>query len=78
MRMHWLTCGAGKLHIIGSCPRCSLSQGGLLVGTVACTYKGVTTAKCADCAKTVDYYVDADRQLILHLEAVKVKKGRIP
>ena len=78
MTMHWFTCGADKLHIIGYCPRCSSSQGGVLVGTVSCTHRGVTTAKCTKCAETVQYYVDAGQRLILDAEGEKLKKGRIP
>ncbi len=57
MNVRWLQCGAGNLHIVGPCPRCD--TGGLLVGTVAGTFKGRIAAKCADCGHGVDYYVDA-------------------
>jgi len=78
MTMHWFTCGPDKLHIIGYCPRCSSSQGGVLVGTVSDTHTGVTKAKCTKCAETVEYYVNARQRLILDAEGERLKKGRIP
>jgi hypothetical protein len=48
------------------------------VGTVSITYRGVTATKCTRCAQTVEYYVDAEKRLILDAEGEKIKKGRIP
>ena len=78
MTMHWFTCGPDRLHIIGYCPRCSSSQGGVLIGTVSDTHTGVTAAKCIKCAETVEYYVNARQRLILDAEGERLKKGWIP
>jgi len=76
MAIRWLECGAGNLHIVGPCPRCGESRGGLVLGTVAGTYKGRVTARCTDCAEAVDYYVDAHEGRIWSLEPVEVKGVR--
>ena len=57
MVMRWLMCGLGNMHIIGPCAGCESSRGGVILGTVGYAFRGVVTAKCVDCGKSVDYYV---------------------
>lgn len=79
MIMRWLVCGAGSIHIVGPCPDCYSSQGGLLLGTVATTYKGRVTAKCLDCNKSLDFFVDAPEEKIWKLEPIEAKgSGEVP
>lgn len=73
MNLRWLVCGAGNLHIVGRCPNCYASQGGLLLGTVSGIYKGRVTASCLDCNTVEDYYVDAPEEKIWKLEPVTAK-----
>jgi len=73
MQLRWLVCGQGNVHIVGPCPDCYATEGGLILGTVASTYKGRITAKCVDCGKTMDYYVDASEGRIWRLEPVDAK-----
>jgi len=77
MNMRWLVCGAGSVHIVGPCPDCYGEQGGLLMGTVANTYRGRVTARCLDCGRSVDYYVDANEERIWRLEPVEAKGVRL-
>jgi len=35
MTLRWLSCGTGSSHIVGTCPNCYATQGGLLLGTAA-------------------------------------------
>ena len=77
MTMRWLECGGGNVHIVGPCPNCYSSQGGLLLGTVTTTYKGRASAKCLECGTMVDYYVDAHEGRIWRLEPVEAKGGRV-
>ena len=77
MTLRWLACGAGNLHIVGPCPDCSATQGGLILGTVASTYRGRITARCVDCNKTVDFYVDAHEEAIWKMEPVEARGLRV-
>ena len=77
MVMRWLMCGLGNMHIIGPCPGCESSRGGVILGTVGYAFRGVVTAKCVDCGKSVDYYVDAGKGQMWLLKAVDAKRGRI-
>ena len=76
MSVRCLECGGGNLHIVGPCPYCESTKGGLLVGTIAGTYKGLVMARCAECGKGVDYYVDAHQGRVWKLEEIEVKRGR--
>ena len=73
MIMRWIACGAGNLHIVGPCPECYASEGGLLVGTVANTHKGRVHTVCLDCNMAVDYYTDAKEEKLWKLEPVEAK-----
>lgn len=73
MKLRWLVCGSGNVHIVGPCPNCFVTQSGLLLGTVASTYKGRVTAKCVDCGKTEDYYVDASDGKIWRMDEIIAK-----
>lgn len=73
MIMRWLSCGTGSVHIVGTCPDCYATQGGLLLGTAATGYAGRITAKCVDCGKTIDYYVDSSIEKIWKLDPVESK-----
>jgi len=73
MKLRWLVCGGGNLHIVGPCPSCYSTQGGMILGTVASTFKGRISAKCVDCTTIVDYYVDANEEKIWKLEPVEAK-----
>ena len=77
MTVRWMVCGAGNVHIVGPCPNCYATHGGLLLGTVASTYKGRITATCLDCGKSVDYYVDAHEEKIWRLEPVEARGTRV-
>ena len=77
MTMRWLECGSGSVHVVGPCPDCYANQGGLLLGTVASSYKGRVTAQCIDCGRSVDYYVDAQEEMIWRLEPVEAKGARV-
>lgn len=76
MIMRWLTCGGGNVHIVGPCPFCFETIGGLLMGTVSKNQKGRTTARCLDCGKSMDYYVDAQEERIWRLEPVEAKRTK--
>ena len=73
MTIHWLSCGSESLHVMGTCPNCYAREGGLLLGTAATGYAGRITATCADCGKSVDYYVDATVQKLWKLDPVESK-----
>jgi hypothetical protein len=75
MTLYWLECGGGNVHVVGPCPYCEATDGGVVIGTVSGSYKGVATANCADCGKTVDYYIDAVQGRVWSLASVKVKRG---
>jgi len=45
----------------------------LLLGTAAAGYAGRTTAKCVDCGKSIDYYVDSTVEKIWKLDPVESK-----
>jgi len=77
MLMRWLSCGGGSIHIVGACPNCYSTKGGLLLGTVASTHKGRVSAKCLDCDNEVDYYVDAHDEKIWKMDPVEAKGSRI-
>ena len=74
MTMRWLSCGTESLHIVGTCPNCYATQGGLLLGTAATGYAGRTTVKCVDCGKSVDYYVDSTVEKIWKLDPVESRR----
>jgi len=76
MSIRWLSCGAGTGHIVGPCPSCESTKDGLLVGTVAGTYRGLMTAKCTDCGFTDLFYVDANDGRIWRLQEVKTQAHR--
>jgi len=73
MMMRWLSCGTGNVHIVGTCPDCYATQGGLVLGTAASGYAGRVTAKCVDCGKNIDYYIDAGQEKIWKLDPVESK-----
>ena len=73
MVVRWFECRGGSAHIIAPCPDCSVSQGGLLIGTLPASYRGRITTKCADCGKAVDYYADSYEEKIWKLEPVEVR-----
>ena len=77
MSLRLLPCGVGNVHLVGPCYNCYVSQGGLMIGTVAKTHKGRVIAKCLDCGKTVDYYVDAQAEKIWKLEPIE-SRGASP
>jgi len=77
MQLRWLVCGSGNVHVVGPCPDCYATQGGLLLGTVASTYKGRIAARCVDCGKTEDYYVDANEGKIWRLDEIIAKGVRV-
>jgi hypothetical protein len=77
MTMRWLECGAGSVHIVGPCPDCYATQGGMLLGTVAGTYKGRVTGRCLDCNKVLDYYVDASEGKMWLMEPIEAKAARV-
>ena len=74
MIMRWLSCGTGSVHIVGTCAGCYTTQGGLLLGTFATGYAGRISAKCIDCGKTIDYYVDSTVEKIWRLDPVESKR----
>lgn len=69
--MYWVPCGTENLHIMGACPNCYTTQGGLLLGTATKGYAGKITANCIDCGKAVDYYIDCGAEEIWMLEPVE-------
>ncbi|MBL7119773.1 MAG: hypothetical protein ISS53_03715 [Dehalococcoidia bacterium] len=73
MKLRWLVCGTGNVHVVGPCPNCFATQSGLLLGTVSSTYKGRVMAKCVDCGKTEDYYVDGNEGKIWRMDEIVVK-----
>jgi hypothetical protein len=73
MVMRWLSCGTESLHIIGTCPNCYATQGGLLLGTAANAYAGRITVRCVDCGMSADYYVDSTVEKIWKLDPVESK-----
>ena len=73
MDLRWLVCGTGNMHVVGPCSNCFDTQSGLLLGTVASTYKGRITAICVDCGNREDYYVDAAAERIWRLEEIIAK-----
>ena len=60
-------------RVISPCPECYETQGGMLFGTVADTYKGMITALCLDCSTLVDYYIDSNKEELWKLEPVEVQ-----
>jgi hypothetical protein len=73
MIMRWLSCGTESLHIVGACPDCYASQTGLLLGTVATAYVGRVTARCIECGRSMDYFVDSNAENIWKMELVASK-----
>ena len=73
--MRYLNCGLVHIHIIGPCPYCFTTQDGLLIGTVNVNYKGVVTAKCMNCSKTGDFYVDAQEKKIWKMELIEAGRA---
>jgi hypothetical protein len=74
MIMRWLSCGTGNMHIVGTCAGCYGTQGGLLLGTFATGYAGRISAKCVDCGKAIDYYVDSTVEKVWRLDPVESKR----
>jgi len=74
MTLRWLSCGTESSHIIGTCPNCYATQGGLLLGTAATAYAGRITVRCVDCGMSVDYYVDSTVEKIWKLDPVESKR----
>lgn len=74
MMMRWLSCGTGNMHIVGTCAGCYGTQGGLLLGTFATGYAGRVSAKCVDCGKAADYYVDSSVEKVWRLDPVESKR----
>jgi hypothetical protein len=74
MMMRWLSCGTGNMHIVGTCAGCYGTQGGLLLGTFATGYAGRISAKCVDCGKAIDYYVDSTVEKVWRLDPVESKR----
>jgi len=77
MKLRWLACSTGNAHVLGPCPSCFEKRSGLLMGTVGGNYKGRLTAKCVDCGRTEEYYVDAEAERIWRLEEVGAKGARV-
>jgi hypothetical protein len=77
MVMRWLACSAGSVHIFGPCPESHAKEEGLIMATIPLTYTGRVTARCLDCNKAVDYYVDANEEKIWRLVPVEAKGMRI-
>jgi hypothetical protein len=77
MIMRWLSCGTGSVHIVGTCPDCYATQGGLLLGTAAAGFAGRISAKCVDCGKNIDYYIDASQEKIWKLDPVESRGVRV-
>ena len=73
MIVRWISCEAGNVHVIGPCPKCYDTEGGLLLGTVANTYQGRVETICLDCDETVYYYFDAKEEKLWKLEPVEGK-----
>jgi hypothetical protein len=73
MTVRWLSCGTGNMHIVETCAGCYGTQGGLLLGTFATGYAGRISAKCVDCGKAKDYYVDSTVGNVWRLEPVESK-----
>jgi len=72
--VRWFVCQVGNLHVTGPCPDCYASQGGLLGGTLLTKDRGRVTTKCANCGKTVDYYVDSLEEKSWRLEPVELTR----
>lgn len=77
MTMRWLSCGTGSMHIVATCPQCYATQGGLLLGTVGNGYAGRVSAKCDDCGKAMDYYIESAEQKVWKLDPVDSKAVRL-
>ena len=75
--MRWLECGVGNVHLIGPCPECYETRGGLLVGTEANNYTGRVTTLCIDCGKEVDYYIDSHEKKVWKLEPIESKGAHL-
>lgn len=73
MIMRWLSCGTGSIHIVGTCPQCYATKGGLLLGTAATGYAGRISTKCLECGKMIDYYVESAVEKIWKLEPMDSK-----
>ena len=69
--LRWLVCEDGDVHIVGPCPRCFQSSGGMLIGTSETATGGITRAECADCGETIDYYVDPENQQIWKAQVIR-------
>lgn len=82
MPMRWIKCPAvpagGNIHLIGPCPNCSDSKGGLLIGTVSGSFKGRITAECLECGTVVDFYIEAEEGNVWRLEPVEAKGPLAP
>ncbi len=74
MTMRWLSCGTGSMHILGTCAGCHGTLGGLLLATFTTGYTGSVSAKCVDCGKTTDYFVDSAVEKVWRLDPVESKR----
>lgn len=72
MVVRWVSCKSGYRHIVGPCPHCYSTQGGLLAATVVNPIEGLTTLECPDCHKTVEYYIDSKKEQIFRLDDLEV------
>jgi hypothetical protein len=69
--LRWLVCEDGDVHIIGPCPRCFHTGGGMLLGSTLTASRGIARAKCTDCDETIDYFVDPQQQQMWKAEAIR-------
>jgi hypothetical protein len=49
----------------------------LLLGTAAAGFAGRISAKCVDCGKNIDYYIDAAQEKIWKLDPVESRGVRV-
>ena len=78
MFVYWLECEGGHIHVAASCPDCSASQDGLLLGTLAVKAEGRIPARCPDCGAVVDYYIEVYDRKLWKLEPVEIVRSVIP
>lgn len=57
----------------GHLPTVLCPKGGLLLGTVGNGYAGRMAAKCVDCGKAMDYYIESAEQKVWKLDPVDSK-----
>ena len=69
--LRWMACQHGDVHVVGPCPRCFHTSGGMLLGSSLAAHGGITTAKCTECGETIDYFVDPQQQQMWKAEAIR-------